>query len=149
MFRLLLHNNLIIFGSPASTTSRPTAVALTVFLNLPGWSIPWLCYLQSSALTVPDSASCTVGVLSLPPCLLLKVVVMHQPAPVTKYLIRSKSASCCHAPWTSAVCVVDSLLPGMDLITKLLIIILSITHRIVALSTDVSTTMASLSELRV
>jgi len=29
MFRVVLHNNLNIFGSPASTTSRPTAVALT------------------------------------------------------------------------------------------------------------------------
>ena len=26
---LVLHNNLILFGSPASTASRPTAVALT------------------------------------------------------------------------------------------------------------------------
>jgi len=30
MFRLVLHNNLNTFGSPASTTSRPTAVVLTM-----------------------------------------------------------------------------------------------------------------------
>ena len=29
VIRVVLHNNLILFGSPASTASRPTAVALT------------------------------------------------------------------------------------------------------------------------
>ena len=29
VIRVVLHNNLIFFGSPASTASRPTAVALT------------------------------------------------------------------------------------------------------------------------
>ena len=29
VIRIVLHNNLIFFGSPASTASRPTAVALT------------------------------------------------------------------------------------------------------------------------
>jgi len=46
MFRLVLHNNLNTFGSPASTASHPTAVALTVGKDhSESWSQKQLCIL--------------------------------------------------------------------------------------------------------
>jgi len=40
VIRLVLHNNLIPFGSPASTASRPTTVALTTWARVHSVQIP-------------------------------------------------------------------------------------------------------------